>query len=73
MSAWLSALLVAWATLTLAKKVGVNNAVNGVGGSASAKGVVSISQATLLLPINSANRVEFTLEGHNGCFMWCAI
>jgi hypothetical protein len=31
---------------------------------------VSISQATLLLPINQKGRVEFVLEGYNGCFMW---
>ncbi len=35
--------------------------------SGTRKGVVAISQATLLLPIN----VAFTLEGYNGCFSWC--
>jgi len=31
---------------------------------------VSISQATLLLPINQKGRVEVVFEGYNACFMW---
>ena len=34
---------------------------------------VSLSHAQLLLPLNQQDRVQFALEGHNGCFRWCVL
>ena len=31
---------------------------------------LAISEATLLLPPNLHDRVQYELEGYNGCFSW---